>query len=327
MEQCNTSDSLLTVLVNKKTKIAEDIYAFELIDPFNDELPVFTPGSHIDLHIRKGIIRQYSICSSPAERNRYVIGVLREEGSRGGSSAMHKDIQEGSFLTISRPRNNFKLIESAEKSLLIAGGIGITPILSMALQLAEQRQDFELHYCARSRRRAAFVEDIARFSLVGKVRLYYDDEPDISLSLEEVLARPTGNVHVYVCGPGRLIESVVKIAKEKAWPESNLHFERFKQDASIGSGVSDSPFEVKIYRTGKIYRIPPNTSVAKELKKHGYKITTSCEQGLCGACMTRVVEGIPMHRDQYLNEEEKLANNYFLPCCSRSETPLLVLDI
>ena len=327
MEACNSNEAKFTVLVNKKNRVAEDIYSFELIDPLNGELPAFTPGAHIDLYIRKGITRQYSICSSPAERNHYVIGVLHEELSRGGSSAMRRDIHEGDFLTVSRPRNNFRLVEGAEKSILIAGGIGITPILSMAFHLAEQATDFELHYCSRSRKRAAFVDDLVQSPFADKVRIYFDDEPSASFNLEEVLDHPIGDAHVYVCGPASLIESVIKTAKEKGWPEDALHFERFRQDAAAKPDVADFPFEVKIHRTGKIYPIPPNVSVAKELEKHGYKIPTSCEQGLCGACMTRVVEGIPMHRDQYLSKEEKLANNCFLPCCSRSATPMLVLDI
>jgi vanillate O-demethylase ferredoxin subunit len=315
----------MQVRIVSKVATATDICAFELARVDGQVLPAFSAGAHIDVHLADGLVRQYSLCNDPRDTHRYVIGVLRDSRSRGGSIAMHA-LAEGSLLEISEPKNHFPLVQDAGHSILVAGGIGITPLLCMAERLAQVGASFELHYCTRSLERTAFRERFARADLQERVRLYFDDAtPGERLGLAALLAKPDAHTHVYVCGPGGFIEAVLGAAKTAGWDDANLHREYFS--AAPQSADGNAAFQVKLASSGRIINVDPQQSIVQALAACGVDVQTSCEQGVCGTCLTRVLAGTPDHRDMYLTEEEQAANDQLLPCCSRSRTPMLTLDL
>ncbi|MGV7207033.1 PDR/VanB family oxidoreductase [Oxalobacteraceae bacterium A2-2] len=319
----------MKVSVARKQEEAEGISSFELVSLDGQPLPPFTAGAHIDVHVKPGLVRQYSLCNPPHERHRYVIGVLRDPSSRGGSQGMHDDIHAGAQLEISEPKNHFPLVPLADgkRSLLLAGGIGVTPILAMAEELAAQGADFELHYCTRSPERTAFRERIAQAPYAARVHYHHDSGPaEQKFDLAALLASADRGAHLYLCGPGGFIDHVLAVAKEHGWPREQVHLEYFGAAATPAQG-GDQPFDVKIASTGKVYTIPADRSVLQVLGEQGVFIPASCEQGVCGTCLTKVLEGVPDHRDLYLTEEEQAANDIFTPCCSRARSATLVLDL
>lgn len=317
--------SLLQVKVLSKTREAEYIASFELASLDGQPLPSFSAGSHIDVHVRAGLVRQYSLCNAPHDSRRYQIAVLRDANSRGGSAGMHEEIEVGAVLDISAPRNHFPLTP-AKRSILLAGGIGVTPILCMAEQLAASGADFVMHYCARAPERTAFRERIAASSFAGQVTYHYDSGADAQkIRLAELIATPDADTHIYVCGPGGFIDHVVNTAKQQGWPAAQVHLEYF--GAAQPESGGELAFDVKIASSGQVYTIPAGASVIQVLAKHGVDIPVSCEQGVCGTCLTRVLEGVPEHRDLYLTDEERAANDQFTPCCSRASSAMLVLDL
>jgi vanillate O-demethylase ferredoxin subunit len=238
---------------------------------------------------------------------------------------MHTQVNEGDVITISTPRNHFAL-HPAERTLLLAGGIGVTPLLCMADRLARTGAQFALHYCTRSAERTAFVEEIGASGMAPHVHFHFDaGAPEQKLKLPAVLAQPGPDARLYVCGPAGFIDYVVNTAKGLGWPQDRIHLEYFGAPVQDTSG--DEGFEVRIASTGKTYAIAPDVSVVEALRKEGIDILTSCEQGVCGTCITRVLEGEVDHRDMYLTDEEKAANEQFMPCCSRARSKLLVLDL
>lgn len=318
------SAGLLSVRVERRTCEADDICSYELVSEDGCDLPPFTAGAHIDVHLASGLVRQYSLCNAPHERHRYVIGVLRDPASRGGSVAMHA-IETGARLQIGAPRNLFEL-KAAPRSLLLAGGIGVTPMLAMAEALSTQGAQFELHYSARSPERMAFRDRIAASSFADRAHLYVDSgEQARKLDLPALLAGLDRGTHIYFCGPAGFIEYVKATAAQHQWPVDQLHLEYF--GATVVEAGGDQRFEVTIQSTGAAYTVPVGTSVLQVLQDAGVFVPASCEQGVCGTCLTRVLEGVPDHRDMYLTEEEQAANDQFTPCCSRSKTPRLLLDL
>ncbi len=319
--------SLLDVRVARKTREARDVCAFELRPVDGALLPAFSAGSHIDVHLPGGLTRQYSLCNAPAERHRYLIGVLREPASRGGSQAMHELVREGDTLRIGAPRNHFALAADAQDSLLLAGGIGITPILSMAEHLAAAGGAFSLHYCVRSADRAAFADRLRDGGFGARAHVHCDDgDAAQRLDLARLLEAPRPGRHVYVCGPRGFIDAVQARAAERGWPPERVHREFFGAP-EVAPGVVEASFEVRLARSGRTVVVPKDVSVVKALAAAGIAVPFSCEQGVCGTCLTRVVEGVPEHRDSYLTPEEQACNDQFTPCCSRSKTPVLVLDL
>ncbi|MFQ6575735.1 PDR/VanB family oxidoreductase [Pseudomonas sp. UM16] len=316
---------MIDVVVVSRNNEAQDICSYELAAVDGSPLPTFSAGAHIDVHLPDGLIRQYSLCNHPEERHRYLIGVLKDPASRGGSRSLHEQIHRGAQLRISEPRNLFPLAHGARRSLLFAGGIGITPILCMAERLAHTGADFELHYCARSSERAAFVERIRTAPFADRLFLHFDEQPETALNATQVLANPQADVHLYVCGPGGFMQHVLDSARTLGWQEDCLHREYFAA-AAVDSG-NDGSFSVQVASTGQVFEVPAEQSVVQVLERHGIEIAMSCEQGICGTCLTRVLDGVPEHRDLFLTEEEQARNDQFTPCCSRSKTPLLVLDI
>jgi vanillate O-demethylase ferredoxin subunit len=316
---------MLSVRVTRKAIEADGIVSFELYPLNGEPLPTFSAGSHIDVHVRPGVTRQYSLCNQPGETQRYLIGVLRDPNSRGGSAAMHDDVHEGDVLQISEPRNHFPLA-LARRTLLFAGGIGVTPLLCMAEQLANVGAEFEMHYCSRSRAKTAFHRRIGESSFAERVQFHFDDgHAGQKLDTDQALGDPEPDVRLYICGPTGFITWLVDIAKARGWRDSQIHVEFFTAPAADSSG--DRSFDVRIASTGQIVSVPFDQPVTVALSHHGIDIPVSCEQGVCGTCVTRVLEGEPEHRDLFFTEEERKRNDQFTPCCSRARSALLVLDL
>jgi vanillate O-demethylase ferredoxin subunit len=317
---------MLEVVVTCKKREADDICSFELSRPNGLDLPAFDPGAHIDVHLPNGLVRQYSLCNHPRESTRYLIGVLKDPASRGGSLAMHEQVAEGDHLKISEPRNLFPLAEKAERSLLIAGGIGVTPLLCMAQTLSSAGEAFEMHYCSRSKERAAFMQEMAQSAFADRLHWHFDDEsPEQRFDADEVLASPTPGTHLYVCGPAGFLDHVLARAEVHGWSSQQVHREYFSA-APASTSHSDS-FEVEIKSSGEVLVIPAGTPAHQVLEDAGIFIPVSCEEGVCGTCLTRVLEGEPDHRDHFMTEEERALNNQFTPCCSRAKSGRLVLDL
>ena len=322
------NSATLMVQVARKTKEAEGIFSFELraVSAVEKGLPAFSAGAHIDVHVPGGPVRQYSLCNDPQETDRYCIAVLRDPQSRGGSRALHDQVEAGDLLTISRPKNHFPLNADAPHSLLLAGGIGVTPLLAMAEALTADGRSFDFHYAVRSLDKAAFLPHMAASGFAQQVHIHADDgAAEQKLALASVLAGAAATTHLYVCGPQGFMDAVLGKARETGWAESRLHFEFFS--AQVITSASDAPFEVEIASTGQRIAVPKDVPVTHALAQAGIEIMTACEQGVCGTCLTRVLAGTPDHRDSYLSPEERAANDQFMPCCSRAKTATLRLDL
>ncbi|MBP2293266.1 PDR/VanB family oxidoreductase [Azospirillum rugosum] len=316
--------SVLDVLIRRRVIEADGIVMLELVSATGEPLPPFEAGAHIDVHVGPDLIRQYSLCNDPAETQCYRLGVLLDPQSRGGSAAVHATFLEGQSVRIGVPRNNFPLAEGARKSILVAGGIGVTPLLAMAYRLTAAGADFELHYCSRSESRTAFRSLLAEAPFADRVVYHFDDgAPEQRFSPDAVLGSADADTHLYICGPSGFMDYVRNAAEARGWPSANIHLEHFGAAVEVGG---DS-FQVRAEQSGVTVTVGKDETIAQALDKAGVDILTSCEQGVCGACLTRVLEGEPDHRDAYQTAEEKAANSHVTICCSRSKSPLLVLDV
>jgi vanillate O-demethylase ferredoxin subunit len=315
----------MKVRVARKRMVAQEVCLFDLTSLDGSDLQPFTAGAHIDVMPAPGITRQYSLCNSPGQRRTYQIAVLKTKDSRGGSSAMHLQVQEGDTLEIAGPRNLFEL-RPAKKTLLIAGGIGITPIMSMAEHLSAAGCDFELHYCGRSKESMAFRDRLALAPYDHRVHFYTDDGGDgATLDLLRLLSAHEAEDRLYVCGPSGLIGWVMDTAHQAGWHKDNVHREFFGATPALKN--ANAAFVVRIRSTGQDIPVVAHQTITQALAAAGVAVETSCEQGVCGTCLTRVEAGLPDHRDSYLTTEEKQSNRVMTPCCSRSFSPLLVLEL
>lgn len=316
---------MIEVIIRAMRLEAEGILGLELVAADGAPLPPFEAGAHIDLHLPNGLIRQYSLCNDPRERHRYRIAVLRDAASRGGSQAVHELLRIGQRLNISAPRNLFALDEQAPRSLLLAGGIGITPLLSMAWRLHALGADFALHQCVRSAKLAAFAERLASAPFAARTHLHRDDgDAGQKLDLPALLAAEPAGSQLYVCGPNGFMEYVLDTARAHGWAEERLHREYFAApEAESGGGA----FTLRIASSGLELLVPEDRTALEVLEDAGFDIPVSCGQGICGTCLTRVVDGQPEHRDLFLSDEEKARNDQFTPCCSRARSACLVLDL
>lgn len=314
-----------TVKVRSIENQAAGINTFELVDPAGNELPPFTAGAHIDLHLPGGFIRQYSLCNSPQERHRYVVGVLNVPDSRGGSRSLHTNVRAGDLLQISEPRNNFPLAKQAERHLLIGGGIGVTPMMAMLEDCELSGTDYILYYCGETPERTAFKERLEPLAGRRAVIHYDGGDPTRRLDIRELLQHHESGTHVYCCGPAGLMAGV-KAATEH-WPEGTVHFEHFAAPVQPKSATApaDGEFEVTLSRSGQSFAVPADKSIAQVLRDAGVACETSCEAGICGTCRTRYIDGQVDHRDFILGEDEKA--DHLLICCSRAKSANLVLDL
>lgn len=314
----------LVVRIAAITRETDEILKFVLVDPDGGVLPGFTAGAHVDVHVAPGLTRQYSLLNPPGENRRYVIAVKREPQSRGGSAAMHGGLAPGDLVRIGPPRNNFGLDPGAAHHLLIAGGIGITPLLGMAGQLAATGGAYTLACFVRAPELAGFAEELAPIMRAGRLQLHAGLNAEATVAVVAgLLARQPEGTHVYACGPRPLMDAVGELARGRNLP---VHREDFTA-LPLSAGPDLAAFEVQLAQSGEILPVPPGRSIADVLIEHGVPLDTSCEQGMCGTCLTRVLGGVPEHRDTFLSEEERAAGDHILPCVSRARTPLLVLDL
>ncbi|MDL2353971.1 MAG: PDR/VanB family oxidoreductase, partial [Pseudomonadota bacterium] len=272
------------------------------------------------------LVRQYSLCNDPRETQRYLIAVMHTADSRGGSRAMHQVVNVGDCIEIGPPRNHFPLAPGAARSLLLAGGIGITPIICMSERLAGDRADFSVHYCARSPQRAAFVQRIAQSGYADRVTFHYSEgTQEQRVDLRGLLAAPDGRTHLYVCGPAGFMDAVIAAALAHGWCEDQVHREYFAAAPREHGG--DTAFDIRIASSGAIVHVASDVTALQALAANGIALPSSCEQGVCGSCLTRVLGGEPDHRDLYLSAGQHARNDQFTPCCSRSQSPMLTLDL
>jgi vanillate O-demethylase ferredoxin subunit len=320
----------LTVKIIDRRLETPAIVALNLADPYGRPLPPYGAGAHIDVALPGGLIRQFSLLSrdirsdSACAGSVYRIAVLKEPASRGGSRAMHA-LAVGDCVGISEPRNTFPLAAGAPRSVLLAGGIGITPLLCMAETLHHEGGEFQLHYCARSRGEAAFLDTLAAGGYAGRVALHFDDGPaEQRLDVRALLSGLGSSTHLYVCGPAGFIGWSLDAAKALGWPAAQLHCEYF---AAAPAAADPAAFTVRIASTGRSVTVAADQSLIAALKAEGIDIPRSCEAGVCGTCLTGVLDGVPDHRDFFLTDVEKARGDVMLPCCSRSKTPQLVLAL
>jgi vanillate O-demethylase ferredoxin subunit len=320
-----TDDAPRSVVVAKKANEAHNMVSLELVDPSGAELPAFSAGSHIDVTIPGGLVRQYSLCNSSSERHRYLIGVWKDANSRGGSKALHEAVNVGDTLQVSLPRNRFRVPRNAKRAILLARGIGVTPILSIADYLKSEGIPFELHYVFALMSPGSFHTTIEA-STFGENTKYYLEatEQNQLLNPAALLAEQPEDTHLFICGVDWWLDPIVSSATQKGWAEERIHVERFT--AKLAAPLLDKVFEVKIASTGAVFKIPGDKTVAAFLEEKGVKIPTSCEQGLCGTCKVKVLEGDADHRDKRLSAEQR-AEGFFLACVSRAKGNLLVLDL
>lgn len=300
---------------------AEGVLSLVLTDGFGGALPAWEPGAHIDLILSPDLTRQYSLCGDPAERDRWRIGVLLAPDSRGGSQFVHAKLHAGDIVQVVGPRNNFRLVE-AEHHLFIAGGIGITPILPMIREVSAKGGRWTLLYGGRTENSMAFVKEIRELS-GGDVHLVPQDKYGL-LDLKRFLAAHTPGEVVYCCGPSPLIDAVEALCA--GWPSGSLHRERFapRDRQEVGE---DGEFEVELACSGRKLSVPAGKSLLKVLEEAGCKISNSCRAGICGTCLVKVLDGVPEHNDDLLDDEQREAGTVILPCVSRSKTKTLVLDL
>ena len=305
----------LLVRVARKAAAADGIAQLDLVAPDGSHLPHFEAGAHVDVHLPGGLIRQYSLLNAPGLGRHYRLGILLGPATRGGSQSAHR-LREGDLIEIGQPRNDFELIAKAPFSLLMAGGIGITPLLSMAEALRVAGRAFALHYFVRTRVKAAFLDRLTATDLAPHVEVHCDDEPNRDESaIEAMLRAASTGTELYICGPAGFITAAVDAATHLGWPADCIHIERFSKTLPSSGGGA---FRVDLARTGGSVVVWPDKTIAAALLEHGIVVELSCEQGICGTCLTRVLSGIPDHRDQYLTDAEREAGGQMTICCSRA---------
>jgi ferredoxin-NADP reductase len=319
------ADGMMQVRVKRISFEAESINSYELVAPGGGDLVAFTAGCHIDLHLPNGMIRSYSLVNDQSERNRYVVAVNKDAASRGGSHFIHETVRAGDIFTISHPRNNFTLQESAAHSVLIAGGIGITPLLSMIRRLEALSRSWELFYAARTRSAAGFLDELnaLRPNVHANIHANFDQEPSgRMLDLAAIVKDTPKDAHLYCCGPVSMLEAFEAATADR--PSDHVHVEYFKarEKPAVAGG-----FEVKLARSNRTITVQTGKSILNALLDEGIAASYACTEGVCGTCETRVIEGIPDHRDLFLSKEEQAANKTMMICCSGSKSPTLVLDL
>ena len=315
--------SLFQVVVTEATDQGEGNRALRL-EPVFEPLPSFAAGAHVDVHLPGGLVRQYSIASDPAAHDHYLLCVKREPDSRGGSRHLHEQLGPGHRLWISAPRNLFAL-QPQGPHLLLAAGIGITPLLSMAQALEARGEPFVLHYYVHAPAQAAFAERLRAGFAHGRVELHASSAGESPRRhVPEELMQAAG--HLYLCGPNAFMDRFSALATAHGWRGDQVHREHFAGTAS-GPQPGDTAFEVELASTGEVVEVAADTTIAQALAAAGVPLPVSCEQGICGACLTRVVAGTPDHRDAVMSAAEHAANTRITPCCSRSRSPRLVLDL
>ncbi len=317
-----TRHALIDVALADVENVARDTNVYTFRRPDGGKLPAYKPGAHIDIHLPNGLIRQFSLLNPSADPDRYVVAIKLDAASRGGSRYIFDDLKVGDALKISAPRNNFPLVENAGHVVLFAGGIGITPVWCMAQELMAQNRSWEIHYSCRSRADMAFLATIEKLG-AERAHLHFDDEANGQfLDLAAAIAKAPADAHFYCCGPNPMLTAFEAAAASR--PKHNVHVEYFtpKAEAATSGG-----FWVELARSGEEYYIPEGKKILEVLYEAGIDVDYSCELGICGECVTRVISGIPEHRDSVLSEEEQASNEKVMICCAGCKSERLVLDM
>jgi tetrachlorobenzoquinone reductase len=315
---------LIEVLLTDVETVARDTNVYRFRRPDGGRLPPYKPGAHIDIHLPNGLMRQFSLLNPEADPESYVVGIKLDAASRGGSRYIFDELRVEHRLKISVPRNNFPLVEDAEHVILFAGGIGITPIWCMAQQLATQKRAWKLYYSCRSRADMAFLAALEKFG-PDFVHLHFDDEEGGKfLDIAAIMNAAPQNAHFYCCGPNPMLTAFEAAASGR--PRAQVHLEYFTPKAEIESNTLGG-FWVELARSGEEYFIPEGKKVLEVLFEAGVDVDYSCELGICGECVTRVISGIPVHHDSVLSEEEQATNEKVMICCCGCKSDRLVLDM
>jgi ferredoxin-NADP reductase len=313
----------LELRVQRLSYEAEDVLSVELVDPSGAELPEWRPGAHLDVTLGGQHDRQFSLCGDLADRHRYTVAVLKESDSRGGSQYVHEQLRPGDLVKVRDVRKNFHFL-LAPSYLFVAGGIGITPLLPMVAEAAKTGADFHLIYGGRKRSSMAFLDRLAAYG--DRVRVFPEDHVGM-IPLDRLLGQPDDLTKIYCCGPERLLVAVEQLCKQR-WREDALEVERFRPKAIEAAPVVDAAnFEVFCQRSNVSVKVGPDTSVLEALRDSGVEVNSFCEEGVCGTCETRMIEGEADHRDSILTDREKAANKTMMICCSRAKSARLVLDL
>jgi vanillate O-demethylase ferredoxin subunit len=320
----SASPQWIEVEVLKRKDEASGIISLDLRALDGSVLPAFSPGAHIDVRTSSGLIRQYSLCNDAAEQHRYCLGVLLADDSRGGSQAVHAELHQGVRLAVGAPRNLFPLVDESRCIKLIAGGIGITPLLSMAYSLEREGRAFEFHVCARDQQRVSFRDELAQWP--AQLKLHLNEESDAACPAfdpQRDIGEYQSGRFIYTCGPAGFMDYIRSSAQALGWPDDAIRMEHFGAEVA----KDGDSFTVEARKSGLVVEVSGEQSIAEALQAAGINVPLSCEQGICGMCMTTVLEGEVEHRDMYLTDGEKAANDRMTICCSRATSARLVLDI
>ena len=317
----NDQPQAMPLRVTRNDKIADGIHLFEFRDAAGQPLPIFSAGAHIAIQVPGGLLRKYSLCNDPAERDRYQVAVKREANGRGGSSNLIDKVKTGDTLMVTPPVNDFGLPQRAQDFLFIAGGIGITPIMAMIREVRAQNKRFRLFYCTRSPETTAFRDELSALEFKDSVTIYYDGgDPARALDLKPILAERKNREHMYCCGPRPLMEAVRAMTDH--WSSAAVHFEAFSEAET--HKPTDKPFKVRLARSGYVIDVPTTKTILEALREHGLDVPSSCETGTCGTCRTKMLVGQADHRDLVLAEHERADN--IMICVSRAKSDEITID-
>jgi phthalate 4,5-dioxygenase reductase subunit len=309
--------------ISRKQLLTADTVLFELASPSGDELPRFSAGAHLTVVLPNEARRNYSLCGDTEDRGRYQIAVKRQANGRGGSISLVNDTNVDDELEVSEPNNTFKLTSVATEYIFVAGGIGITPILSMVRYVGRRPElRWKLYYCTKSADHTAFREELHRLQAANGSTIYHHSTGPLVNRFEPwpVFEKPKKNCHIYCCGPISLMESIKDVTGH--WPHGSAHFENFGIEKP---SVENRPFFVRLKSTGARYAVPTDKSIIEVLRANGLSIPSSCESGTCGTCRTRLTAGVADHRDMVLQGNEK--DSYVIPCVSRAISDELEIDL
>jgi phthalate 4,5-dioxygenase reductase subunit len=312
---------MLSLRVMRNDKIADGIHILEFRDAGGQPLPEFSAGAHIAIQAPNGLLRKYSLCNDPAERDRYLVAIKREANGRGGSCNLIDNTKAGDELMVAPPVNDFGLPPRAQDFLFIAGGIGITPIMAMIREVLRQGKRFRLFYCSRSPETTAFLDELSAPEFKDQVTIHYDQgDPARSLDLKPVLAERKNREHLYCCGPRPLMEAVRAMTDH--WSSTAVHFEAFSEAET--HKPTDKPFRLRLARSGEVLDVPTTKTILEVLRDRGLEVPSSCETGTCGTCRTKLVAGEADHRDLVLAEHERA--DTIMICVSRAKSDEITID-
>jgi phthalate 4,5-dioxygenase reductase subunit len=307
--------------VTRNDQIADGIHLLEFRSTDGGALPEFAAGAHLSIRVPNGLLRKYSLCNDPTERDRYLIAVKREANGRGGSANLIDAVKVGDELMVASPVNDFALPQRAQDFLFIAGGIGITPIMAMIRQVQAEGKRFRLYYCTRSPETTAFLDELSTPAFKGNVTIHHDyGEPARSLDLRPVLHERRNREHLYCCGPRPLMEAVRDMTGH--WSHAAVHFEAFSDAETHKS--DDKPFKLRLEKSGEVVDVPTTKTILEVLREKGQEVPSSCETGTCGTCRTKLLAGEADHRDLFLTEDERKDN--IMICVSRARSDEITID-